>query len=170
MALKAHLRMNMHLTNRWARWTGEQGRWWLTLRGTQLMTSYDVAARQSTTGCYRQFRLPQAGKQWPDMLLRSHHSDCHRRVNNGLICCWGHINLIASWLVHHRSSVRSNATCIVYSITLCIEDLSPDCQYYATRCLINTTLLFFWMTPIKWTNCDNLCTHAQSTGIIVKWL
>jgi len=72
MALKAHLRMNMHLTNRWARWTGEQGRWWLTLRGTQLMTSYDVAARQSTTGCYRQFRLPQARKQWPDMLLRSH--------------------------------------------------------------------------------------------------
>ena len=96
---------------------GRQGRWWLTLRGTQLMMSYDVAARQSLTEYCQESRLLQTRMRWCNVLWRSYHR--HSIGTHNVPCnltdrekTW---RCRRRWIHSHSSSLLAAVTNVVYS-------------------------------------------------------
>ena len=94
---------------------GRQGRWWLKLRGTQLMMSYDVAARQSLTECYQESRLLYTRIWWCHVLLSRHHSNGIHHVPRMSTDCEKTWRCRRRWIRSHSSSLFVAVTNVVYS-------------------------------------------------------
>ena len=124
--------------------TGRQGRWWLTLRGTQLMMSYDVAARQSLPECYQESRLLETRKRWCHVLFSSLHSNVRNR--NLTDRCR------RRWIHSHSSSLFVAVINVVYSATFCTST-EPTwwsiCSLAILCYTISQKTYVFKTTPVK---------------------